>query len=47
MPNSRPRPTIIDVATEAGVSRTTASDALNGRGRVGEETRGRVVAAAA
>ena len=47
MPNSRPRPTIIDVATAAGVSRTTASDALNGRGRVGEETRARVVEAAA
>lgn len=47
MPNSRSRPTIVDVATEAGVSRTTASDALNGRGRVGEETRARVAEAAA
>lgn len=37
---------IADVAREAGVSKSTASRALSGRGYVSEETRGRVVAAA-
>jgi DNA-binding LacI/PurR family transcriptional regulator len=37
----------VDVAAAAGVSRTQASDALNGRGRVDAGTRERVVAAAA
>jgi DNA-binding LacI/PurR family transcriptional regulator len=46
MPPPR-QPTIVDVAAAAGVSRTTASDALNGRGRVDSETRARVAAAAA
>ena len=36
------RATIIDVAREAGVSRTTASDALRGTGRVSDETRAHV-----
>lgn len=36
------RPTIHDVARAAGVSRTTASDALNGTGRVDPATRRRV-----
>ncbi|WP_198659315.1 LacI family DNA-binding transcriptional regulator [Nocardiopsis sp. FIRDI 009] len=38
--------TIVDVARAAGVSKTTASDALRGRGRVSEATRESVVAAA-
>jgi DNA-binding LacI/PurR family transcriptional regulator len=37
------RPTIHDVAREAGVSVTTVSDALNGKGRVDPVTRARVV----
>lgn len=40
------RASIIDVADAAGVARTTASDALNGKGRVAPETRERVHAAA-
>src|SRR3954468_3372383 len=40
-------PTLRDVARLAGVARTTASDALQGRGRVSEATRARVEAAAA
>lgn len=40
------RPTISDVAEAAGVSRTTVSHALNGKGRVDEGTRERVRAAA-
>lgn len=40
------RPTIHDVARRAGVSTTTASDALSGRGRVSERTKDRVRAAA-
>lgn len=40
------RPTIHDVAGRAGVSTTTASDALSGRGRVSERTKERVQAAA-
>lgn len=36
------RATIIDVAREAGVSRTTASDALRGTGRVSDATRAHV-----
>lgn len=41
MPPAKP-PTISDVARAAGVSRTTASDALNGTGRVDASTRDRV-----
>lgn len=41
MPPGKP-PTISDVARAAGVSRTTASDALNGTGRVDASTRSRV-----
>lgn len=40
------RPSIHDVAQDAGVSITTVSHALNGRGRVLPETRDRVLAAA-
>jgi DNA-binding LacI/PurR family transcriptional regulator len=40
------KPTIVDVAAQAGVSRTQASDALNGRGRVDAATRDRVIAVA-
>jgi DNA-binding LacI/PurR family transcriptional regulator len=40
------RATIRDVAREAGVSTTTVSDALAGRGRLSEQTRERVRAAA-
>lgn len=40
------RVTIKDVAREAGVSTTTVSDALNGRGRLPAQTRDRVVAVA-
>ncbi|MBZ3901698.1 MULTISPECIES: LacI family DNA-binding transcriptional regulator [Streptomyces] len=39
-------PTIADVAREADVSKTTASDALRGHGRVSEPTRRAVLAAA-
>lgn len=39
--------TIVDVAKAAGVSKTTVSDALRGGGRVSEETRQAVIAAAA
>ena len=39
--------TIVDLARELGMSKTTVSDALSGRGRVSEETRDRVLAAAA
>ena len=46
VPNST-HPTIRDVARLAGVAKTTASDALQGKGRVSEETRARVEAAAA
>jgi LacI family transcriptional regulator len=38
-------PTIYDVATEAGVSISTVSRALNAPGKVGEQTRRRVLAA--
>ncbi len=41
-----PRPTIADVAKAAGVSNTTVSHALTGQGRINEETRQRVQAAA-
>ena len=40
------KPTIIEGAAAAGVARTTASDALNGRGRVNAATRERVNRAA-
>lgn len=43
---SRSRPTIHDVARHAGVSATTVSHVLNGRGRVNADTRERVNAAA-
>jgi DNA-binding LacI/PurR family transcriptional regulator/transposase-like protein len=39
------RPTITDVARQAGVSRSTVSNILNGKGRMGEATRARVHAA--
>jgi DNA-binding LacI/PurR family transcriptional regulator len=42
-----PRPTIEDVARRAGVSIGAVSFALNGRPGVGEETRARILAAAA
>lgn len=41
------QPTLHDVAAEAGVSRATAARALGGYGRVSDEARGRVNAAAA
>jgi LacI family transcriptional regulator len=44
---TRRRPaTLIEVAERAGVSLTTASKAINGKNRVSEETRARVIAAA-
>ena len=44
---TRPRPaTLIEVARRAGVSLTTASKAINGKNRVSDETRARVMAAA-
>lgn len=39
-------PTIVDLARELGLSKTTVSDALSGRGRVAEETRTRILDAA-
>lgn len=39
-------PTIFDVASLAGVGKTTVSDAIQGRGRMAPETRARVLAAA-
>lgn len=39
--------TIVDLARELGLSKTTVSDALNGRGRVSDETRERIATAAA
>lgn len=38
--------TIVDLARELGMSKTTVSDALNGRGRVSQATRDRVLAVA-
>ena len=46
-PMARHRPTIRDVATAAGVSPTTVSHALNGKGRVDPATRERIARAAA
>lgn len=43
----RGRVTINDVAAEAGVSITTVSHSLNGKGRISQETRRRVAAVAA
>lgn len=40
-------PTIVDLARDLGISKTTVSDALSGRGRVSEETRVLVTEAAA
>lgn len=40
------RPRLVDVAERAGVSRTTASAALSGRGRLAEQTRQHVLAVA-
>ena len=40
------RPGIRDVARAAGVSRTTVSHALNGKGRVAPATRDRILALA-
>lgn len=45
MTNRRPA-TLIEVAERAGVSLTTASKAINGKSRVSEQTRARVMAAA-
>ncbi|MCI3226212.1 LacI family DNA-binding transcriptional regulator [Streptomyces sp. NP-1717] len=45
-PEDTPPPTIADVAREAAVSKTTASDALRGHGRVSGATRDAVEAAA-
>ena len=44
--SSMGKPTIIDLARHLGISKTTVADALKGSGRVAEETRARVVAAA-
>lgn len=41
-PNRMPKPRLIDVAREAGVSIGAASDALSGKNRIPEETRQRV-----
>ena len=46
MPGARP-PTLLDVARAAGVSRTTASAALGGSGRLSKETRAHVADVAA
>ncbi|MEU9340364.1 LacI family DNA-binding transcriptional regulator [Streptomyces sp. NPDC048278] len=47
MAADRPRnPTIIDVARQAGVSKSVVSRVVSGRGSVGEETRQRVIRAA-
>lgn len=43
---ARRRPTLSAVATQAGVSTATVSNALNGTGRLAEATRQRVLAAA-
>jgi DNA-binding LacI/PurR family transcriptional regulator len=43
----KPQPTIVDLARDLGISKTTVSDALSGRGRVSEETRRLVAEAAA
>lgn len=40
--NINPRTTIRDVALRAGVSTATVSNLLNGKGRLGEETRARI-----
>jgi DNA-binding LacI/PurR family transcriptional regulator len=45
VPAAAPRPSIDDVARAAGVSRQTVSNVVRGRGRLGDATRRRVVAA--
>ncbi|MET3368487.1 UNVERIFIED_CONTAM: DNA-binding LacI/PurR family transcriptional regulator [Jeotgalibacillus campisalis] len=40
------KPTIIDLAKHLGISKTTVADALKGSGRVADETRAKVAAAA-
>src|ERR1700733_577672 len=44
--SAEPRTTIVDVAAVASVGVGTASDALNGRGRMSDATRNRVIEAA-
>lgn len=46
MAGRRVRPTVRQVAERAGVSAATVSNALNGTGRLSEETRRRVLDAA-
>ena len=41
--NSEPQATINDIASELGVSKTTVSRALSGKGRIGAKTRDRVL----
>lgn len=46
MPNKRTRITATELARDLGVSRATIDRALNGRGRINQETRSRIVARA-
>lgn len=41
--NSSKKPTIEDIARDLGISKTTVSRSLSGKGRIGEETRRRVL----